>query len=132
MATLDLVGLIARDMAASLRFYRLVGLDIPVEMDSHGHVEITLPGGLRLAWDNEATIRSFNPAWERPATPQPGLAFLCASPAEVDALYQTLVDAGYTGYKAPWDAFWGQRYALVLDPDDHIVDLFAPLPGNAA
>jgi uncharacterized glyoxalase superfamily protein PhnB len=29
---------------------------------------------------------------------------------------------------APWDAFWGQRYATVLDPDGNSVDLFAALP----
>ena len=25
----------------------------------------------------------------------------------------------------PWDAFWGQRYAVVSDPDDNTIDLFA-------
>jgi hypothetical protein len=27
----------------------------------------------------------------------------------------------------PWDAFCGQRYAEVEDPDGNVVDLFAPL-----
>ncbi|MFL6036949.1 MAG: glyoxalase, partial [Gaiellaceae bacterium] len=27
----------------------------------------------------------------------------------------------------PFDAFWGQRYATVVDPDGNAVDLFAPL-----
>lgn len=31
------------------------------------------------------------------------------------------------GHKAPWDAFWGQRYAVVVDPDGNLVDLFADL-----
>jgi hypothetical protein len=35
------------------------------------------------------------------------LAFLCSSPAEVDSLYQQVIQAGYQGYKKPWDAFWG-------------------------
>ena len=38
-----------------------------------------------------------------------------------------LVAAGYQGGKEPWDAFWGQRYAQVFDPDGNSVDLFAPL-----
>ena len=25
--------------------------------------------------------------------------------------------AGFEGEKEPWDAFWGQRYALLGDPD---------------
>lgn len=49
MATLDLIGIVVKDMATSLKFYRLLGLEIPAEMDSEGHVEVTLPGGLRLA-----------------------------------------------------------------------------------
>jgi uncharacterized glyoxalase superfamily protein PhnB len=130
MATLDMVGLVVRDMAAALRYYRLLGLEIAPGQEQHEHVAITLPGGMRLAWDSEAMMRSIHPEWARPATPQPGLAFLCESPAEVDALYATLVEAGYSGEKAPWDAFWGQRYAVVQDPDGHLTDLFAPLPGQ--
>ena len=35
-----------------------------------------------------------------------------------------------TGHHEPWDAFWGQRYATVLDPDGNSVDLFAALPAT--
>lgn len=35
--------------------------------------------------------------------------------------------AGYRGHKEPWDAFWGQRYAIVNDPDGNHISLFAPL-----
>ena len=56
-----------------------------------------------------------------------GLAFKCGSPAEVDEVYARITAAGYKGRKAPWDAFWGQRYAVVEDPDGNGVDLFAPL-----
>ncbi|MCB8938880.1 MAG: VOC family protein [Ardenticatenaceae bacterium] len=127
MAKLDLIGLVVKDMAASLKFYRMLGLDIPAEMDSEGHVEVTLPGGLRLAWDSLDVIMSFNDAWEAPVGHRMGLAFLCDSPAEVDRLYEDVVAAGYESHKTPWDAFWVQRYAQVQDPDGNIIDLFAPL-----
>jgi uncharacterized glyoxalase superfamily protein PhnB len=55
------------------------------------------------------------------------VAFRCESPEEVDLLYRDLVAAGAEGHKEPWDAFWGQRYAQVRDPDGTIVDLFAPV-----
>lgn len=55
------------------------------------------------------------------------LAFRCDFPTEVDATYERLAGAGYRGHKAPWDAFWGQRYAVVHDPDGNHVDLFTPL-----
>jgi catechol 2,3-dioxygenase-like lactoylglutathione lyase family enzyme len=122
----DVVGLVVTDMAASLAFYRRLGLDIPAEADTQPHTEAALPGGLRLAFDTVDTIRSFDPGW---ASPRPGgrvsLAFACDTPAEVDAVYADLVGAGYHGHLGPWDAFWGQRYAIVHDPDGNAVDLFA-------
>lgn len=126
----DLIGLVTADMAAALAFYRRLGLDVPTGAENEPHVEAALPGGLRIAWDTEETIRSFEPGWD--AGPRGagriGLAFLCDSPGEVDRLYADLTGAGYEGRNAPWDAFWGQRYAVVDDPDGNSVDLFARLP----
>jgi len=55
------------------------------------------------------------------------LAFRCDSPDEVDETYAELVKAGYDGHKEPWDAFWGQRYSVLHDPDGNAVELFADL-----
>ncbi|MGW6568120.1 VOC family protein [Streptomyces sp. NPDC054975] len=123
---LDVIGLVVADMAASLAFYRRLGLDIPAEADTQPHVEAALPGGMRIAWDTEEVVRSFDPGWSRPeGGDRIGLAFLCGTPREVDATYETLVAAGYQGHLKPWDAVWGQRYAVVLDPDGCGVSLFA-------
>ncbi len=128
-ARLDLIGLAVRDLDASLAFYRHLGLDIPEGAGSeHGHVEIVLDGGLRLAWDTVESIKSFDPDWTPPTgSPRVGLAFLFDTPEDVDAAYAELVSLGYEGHKEPWDAFWGQRYSQVKDPDGNGVDLFAPL-----
>jgi catechol 2,3-dioxygenase-like lactoylglutathione lyase family enzyme len=124
---LDAIGMVVTDMAASLAFYRELGLDIPEGVDDQPHVEATLPGGLRLMWDAVDTVLSFDPDWRPPSGgSRMGLAFLCADPTEVDAAYARLVDLGYHGHKAPWDAVWGQRYAVVDDPDGNDVSLFAP------
>ena len=40
-------------------------------------------------------------------------------------MYRTLMAAGVESHKEPWDAFWGQRYAVVKDPDGNHIDLFA-------
>ena len=123
---LDLIGIAVKDMPASLAFYRALGLDIPTEMDNEGHAEITLANGLRLAWDTHEVIRSFDADWQPPSgTPRMGIAFLCDSPAEVDAYFAQLTGMGYKAHKAPWDAFWGQRYTQVEDPDGNVIDLFA-------
>lgn len=124
---LDAIGIIAKDMGASLRFYRLLGLDFPEETGGEDHVEAMLPGGLRVMLDTEELVKGFMKDWEEPVGQRMGLAFLCDSPAEVDELHDKVVAAGYGSKTAPWDAFWGQRYAQVLDPDGTAVDLFAPL-----
>jgi catechol 2,3-dioxygenase-like lactoylglutathione lyase family enzyme len=129
-AQFSAVGLIAADMAKSLAFYRRLGLDIPADADSAPHAEVALPGGLRLMFDTEATIRSFHPDWTPPTGEgRIGLAFALPEPAAVDALHADLVAAGYRCELEPFDAAWGQRYATMLDPDGNGVDLFAPLPG---
>jgi catechol 2,3-dioxygenase-like lactoylglutathione lyase family enzyme len=126
--TFSFIGIVVADMAASLAFYRRVGLDIPADADGQPHVEAELPGGLRVAWDTEATILSFDESWVPPSGGHRiALAFACATPADVDATYLELVGSGSTGHLAPWDAFWGQRYAVVLDPDGNHVELGAPL-----
>ncbi|GAB3206372.1 VOC family protein [Marinactinospora thermotolerans] len=126
---LNAVGLVAADMGKTLAFYRRLGLEIPASADTAPHAEVVLPGGLRLMWDTAETIRSFDPDW-RPPSGGPGaaLAFACADPEEVDCVYADLVGAGYHGHREPWDAVWGQRYAVVHDPDGNGVDLYAPLP----
>ena len=126
---IDVIGLVVSDMGKSLAFYRRLGFAIPPEADGEPHVEAALAGGLRLAWDTIETIRSFDPEWSPPAGSQHiSLAFACTDPAEVDRVYASFVGAGYVGHLEPWDAFWGQRYATVHDPDGNGVDFFAPLP----
>ncbi len=128
MPKLDAFGIVVSDMARSLAFYRRLSLDLPPEADRQAHVEATLSGGLRLAWDTVETIRSFDPEWAPPVGggPRIALSFRCESPAEVDRVYAQLTGLGYEGHKAPWDAFWGMRYAIIHDPDGNGVDLFAP------
>ncbi len=124
------IGLVASDLARTLSFYRAIGLDIPLDADSEPHVEVMLNGGFRIMFDPEATVRSFDPGWTpgSAGSPRTALAFECADPAEVDATYRAVTGAGFEGHLEPWDAFWGQRYATLRDPDGNGVDLFAALP----
>lgn len=125
MPTLDAIGIVSRDLRASVAFYRLLGLDFP---DPAGdHLEATLPNGLRLMLDDLKLIKQLDKEWTEPKGHRMSLAFRCASPAEVDATHAKITAAGYASKSAPWDAFWQQRYAQVVDPDGNVVDLFAPL-----
>ena len=70
------IGVVASDLAASLAFYRRLGLVFPEGAETQPHVEAELPGGLVLALDTEETVRSFHPAWRPPAAGgRVGLAF---------------------------------------------------------
>jgi len=130
---LAVLEIVVADMATALSFYRRLGLDIPADADSQPHAEAALAGGLRIAWDTESTIMSFDPSWTRPAAAghRVALAFACDSPTDVDAAWTELTEAGYEGHFEPWDAPWGMRYAVIHDPDGTPVDLFAPLPTDA-
>lgn len=125
MPSLDAIGIVSSDLAKSIAFYRLLGLDFPDSTEDH--VEAKTAGGLRVMLDNVELAKQLNPDWVAPTGRAIGLAFLCSSPAEVDEMYDRIVAGGHHGKTAPWDAFWGQRYATVLDPDGNQVDLFAPL-----
>jgi uncharacterized glyoxalase superfamily protein PhnB len=127
---LDAVGVIVSDLRRAVRFYRLLGGPFPegAEESEHGHAEAQLEGGVRLLLDTEEGIRSFDPSWRRATgSPSVSVAFHCASPAAVDELYSQALGAGGIGHKEPWDAFWGQRYAQLRDPDGNAVDLYAVL-----
>jgi catechol 2,3-dioxygenase-like lactoylglutathione lyase family enzyme len=126
-ARLDAIGIVVADMAKALAFYRRMGLDVPTSADGEEHVEVGLPGGLRLLFDTEKVIRSFHPGWTPMRGGRTNLGFALADAAGVDALHAELVAAGHPSELAPFDAVWGQRYAVVLDPDGNGVDLFAPL-----
>jgi catechol 2,3-dioxygenase-like lactoylglutathione lyase family enzyme len=126
MPQLNAIGIVASDMARSISFYRLLGVDVP-ETPDEGHVDTFLPNGVRFMLDTEDVIRSFRPDWTRETGNQLALAFECSSPSEVDEVYRRAVDAGFHGEKEPWDAFWGQRYAQLQDPDGNGVDLYAAL-----
>ncbi len=126
MPSLNAIGIVASDMARSIAFYRLLGLDVP-ETPDEGHVDTFLPNGIRFMLDTEEVVKSFKADWVRADGNQLSIAFECGSPGEVDEVYARVVAGGFEGEKEPWDAFWGQRYALLADPDGVEVNLYAAL-----
>jgi uncharacterized glyoxalase superfamily protein PhnB len=125
MPTFDAIGVIATDLGATLDFYRLLGLRVPERAESESHVEIPLGQGMRLMIDPIETVERFSTYEPATGGRNVGFAFRCGSPAEVDATFESVTTAGYAAKAAPFDAFWGQRYATVLDPDGNPVDLYA-------
>ncbi len=124
---IDCVAVSATDPARSVAFYRCLGFRFADPGPDDRHIEAeTPPGAVRLMIDAADLIEELTGAPPRPAT-HAGFGLRCADPAAVDAAAEAVRAAGFTVVAAPWDAFWGQRYATVADPDGYQVDLFAPL-----
>ena len=119
------IDIVVADMAASLKFYRTLGLPIPDGQDTQVQVQVATPGGATLGFLTEALMKGHNPHWVQPVGQRVTFACRCDSADEVDATYAHVVGAGYEGRQEPWDSPWGQRYAMLGDPDGNRVDLFA-------
>ena len=126
MPGLNAIGIVVSDMAARSASTGCSASTSPTLPDE-GHIDTFLPNGVRFMLDGEDVIKSFREDWTREAGNQVALAFECASPAEVDGIYKRATEAGFEGEKEPWDAFWGQRYAQLKDPNGVPVDLYASL-----
>jgi uncharacterized glyoxalase superfamily protein PhnB len=127
---LNQLNIVARDFEATLAFYRCLGLDAPAgppSPDGIRHSEVTLANGFVLEFDNETLAQTYNAAWRRPGGSTRALiGFSVPTREAVDARYAELVAAGYEGRQAPYDTFWGARYAVVADPDGNDVGLMSP------
>jgi uncharacterized glyoxalase superfamily protein PhnB len=122
------ISIVAADLSVSIAFYEHFGLTFTGPESADGHAEAPLGNGLRLMLDTEESIQTFTSAWTRPfGSPRTALCFQFETPRDVDAKFAELMKAGFHGFRGPWDAPWGQRYASVIDPDGSGVDLFAPL-----
>lgn len=121
---LDMIGIVVKDMKQALDFYRVLGFEIPEKANEEPHAEIE-QAGFRLAFDTQEIAKGVYGSWEEPHGHRVELAFKCDSSDALDELYTKIIQSGYDGYREPWDAFWGQRYAIVKDPDGNLISLFA-------
>lgn len=122
------VHLFVRDMAASLAFYRRLGLKFSDGSEREPHVSLQLAGGFELSFGTLDLTRSYDPAFREPRGGSPNsLQFEVAERRDVDRIYAELTSAGYVGHLAPYDAFWGARYAVVDDPDGNVVGFQSPV-----
>jgi uncharacterized glyoxalase superfamily protein PhnB len=126
---LRMANLLVGDMAASLDFYRRLGVPMPTGDGAGGaHVELSMPGGFSLELDTAESAHLWHAAW-RAGNAGTGivLGFSLSTREAVDQRYAELTSAGYTGRQPPFDAFWGARYAIVADPDGNDVGLMSPV-----
>jgi uncharacterized glyoxalase superfamily protein PhnB len=122
----DQINLVVSDMAATVTFYRLLGITIPEtdpEWQGH-HRTAEIAGGLDVDFDSDVFARHWNRGWSGGRVV---IGFKVDNRERVDELYHELTQAGYPGQQAPYDAFWGARYAVLEDPDGNPVGIMSPV-----
>jgi uncharacterized glyoxalase superfamily protein PhnB len=115
---LNAVGVNARDVDESIKFYSLLGFEFEPRKMGEDHVEAK-QDGIKLMID----ILGEEP---RPSN-HSSFALEYDSPEELNKVVEILRDNGFKVFKEPWDAFWGQRYSIVQDPSGYFVDLYSAL-----
>lgn len=124
---LEQVNLVVHDMNAMVRFYEHLGVrfsSTPPEWASH-HRSGDAAGVSDFDLDSSSFAAVWNRGWE-PEQTGVVLTFRVPSRVAVDELHSELVRAGYQSQQPPYDAFWGARFAVVVDPDGNSVGLMSP------
>lgn len=124
---IDAVGVSSSDFAVTVHFYEQLGFTFPEYTEEEQHLEaVTSAGSARLMIDSVELVTELNGEPPRPGN-HSSFAIQYDSSAAVDEAAARVQAAGFSVVTEPWDAFWGQRYAVVQDPDGYRVDLYAAL-----
>jgi uncharacterized glyoxalase superfamily protein PhnB len=123
--SLNAIGIASKNPQRTIEFYNLLGLTF--KEFGEGHFEGESPSGIRVMIDSYELMKKINPNWKEPSQSGITLCFKQDSAKQVNELYDSIQKAGFRTEKEPWDAFWGQRYSSVIDPDGNQIDIFAPL-----
>lgn len=121
------VVIIASNLQASIKFYRLMGLDIEYDGQEVDHVDCTQDGGCMVSLVPESTVTKHRLGWQARTGNRVVLQFKCANQNDVDVIYTRMVNEGYQTFVQPYDAEWGERFAEIYDPDGNTVALFSVL-----
>ena len=125
---LDQINIVVKDMARAVDFYSRLGLEIgntTPEWQEH-HRAVQGSGEIDVDLDSAAFAKKWNEGWPNGASGVV-MSFRVRSREDVDSLYTELTAEGYPGQQPPFDAFWGARYAIVLDPSGNTVGLMSPV-----
>lgn len=123
---LNAVGVSSNNIDKSVGFYRLLGFEFAPYASEDRHVESVNNQSAKLMIDHVTMVEEILGAKPAPSN-HANFAIQYDTPAELNLVVDKLQEAGYAMMKPAWDAFWGQRYVVVKDPDGYMVDLYAYL-----
>src|SRR5580692_3413754 len=130
MAKFKQINLAVGKMDEALAFYRRVGIDIPDDQvwrtHSGPHHATAAGEGTGLEFDSHKLSHAYNHGFaaERGRVT---IGIELESREAVDALWTQLLEEGVWGLQPPFDAPWGERFAIVEDPDGNPVALTSPV-----
>jgi uncharacterized glyoxalase superfamily protein PhnB len=123
------IDIVPKDMNKSVEFYRELGLDMPdsdiwIQDGVMHHTDLHFEGEFGLDIDSEKMTMGYDPGFQ----PGSNVVFMFKTDArdDVDALHDHMVGLGHKSHTAPFDAFWGARYAILVDPAGNLVSLMSP------
>lgn len=123
---INAVGVSSKNIKKTIEFYSLLGFEFEDPNTKEDHVESVNNLGAKLMIDSYEFMKEALKENPKPSN-HSSFAILYESPDEVNAVAKKLSDSGYKLEIEPWDAFWGQRYCIVKDPDGYHIDLYAYL-----
>jgi predicted lactoylglutathione lyase len=127
------INIVVRDMQRSVAFYRLLGVAFDevgpewAEWARH-HMNGMVPDGVHVDLDSVAFAKQWNPGLDETKLGSGMMPiFHVASREDVDRVHARAITAGHRSHKAPEDAFWGARYAIIEDPDGRSVGVMSSI-----
>ncbi|MDR9855475.1 VOC family protein [Paenibacillus sp. VCA1] len=118
------IGIFVEEMKRALDFYRLLGFEIPASANEEQHIKVEC-NGIILAFDTRETVQVILGSFQEPIGNRMEIAFHLDSRETLDESYRRSTSQGYIRHLEPSDAPWGERYAIIKDPDGNLVSLVA-------
>ncbi len=123
---LNAVGVSSKNIGETVKFYQLLGFEFQPYGKEDRHVESINNQGSKLMIDHISMVKEIIGVTPAPSN-HSNFAIQYDTPSDLNLVVKSLETGGYGIVKPAWDAFWGQRYAVVKDPDGYMVDLYSYL-----
>ena len=121
-SALTVITLGVADMRRSIRFYDALGLKRRMKATGED-VAFFAAGGVVLglwSWDNLADDTGLDASQRPTGFRGTTLAWNCATPDEVDAVFAHALNAGARPLRPPEKTFYGGYRGYFADPDGHV------------
>lgn len=133
MAAVVQINLVVADLERSRAFYERLGLAFRARnRNGEGPAEawVSTNAGITVVLHSAGFASWWDETAPQPSAGGPQVDLELESAEGLDATVAALDTAGATTIKQPTDMPWGQRFAIVLDPDGHRIGLKAPRYGR--